>query len=292
MKSKYLLAFLFVICAVLATTFYHNRYMVSERDELKELVVLRKIGHDLLNASKDSTSRILPIKKIQSNEYQIDFEKEFAFLPDSLITIIRANIEPSSFPKDFIVNVKNIHTRKTVYSFSISNESSKSIVPCIGRKLPKDNYSISIRFIPNQNYDVYILMIILTIGVLILFLRKSNKRNVETKFQTNTKEAKDDKIQIGNYFFYEKQHCILYREEVIKLTSKESKLLHVFSMFPNQVIDRNTLLKEVWENHGVITTRSLDMFISKLRKKLDKDSSVSIVNVHGLGYKLEITSVE
>ena len=46
--------------------------------------------------------------------------------------------------------------------------------------------------------------------------------------------------------------------------------------------------KEVWENEGVIVTRSLDMFISKLRKKLNKDPLVNIVNIHGIGYKLEI----
>ena len=72
------------------------------------------------------------------------------------------------------------------------------------------------------------------------------------------------------------------------LTPKESKLLHILSLSPNVVIDRSILQKEIWENEGVIVTRSLDMFISKLRKKLDKDASITIVNIHGVGYKLEI----
>ena len=55
----------------------------------------------------------------------------------------------------------------------------------------------------------------------------------------------------------------------------------------NTIIYREQLQKDVWENEGVIVTRSLDVFISKLRKKLEKDPAIRIVNVHGKGYKLE-----
>jgi DNA-binding response OmpR family regulator len=54
------------------------------------------------------------------------------------------------------------------------------------------------------------------------------------------------------------------------------------------MVDRNTLQKEVWENEGVIVTRSLDMFVSKLRKKLSADTSVKLTNIPGKGYKLEV----
>lgn len=54
----------------------------------------------------------------------------------------------------------------------------------------------------------------------------------------------------------------------------------------NLVIDRNQLLKEGWEDEGVITGRSLDVYVSKLRKKLEKDPAVSIANIHGKGYRL------
>lgn len=76
----------------------------------------------------------------------------------------------------------------------------------------------------------------------------------------------------------------------IPLSKKESKILGILTANVNQLTDRAFLLQEVWENEGVITSRSLDMFISKLRKKLDLDSSVRILNVHGRGYKLEIIS--
>ena len=71
-------------------------------------------------------------------------------------------------------------------------------------------------------------------------------------------------------------------------SSKEAKLLSIFSVNLNEVIDRNRLQKEVWEDEGVIVGRSLDVFISKLRKKFEKDPAVKLVNIHGKGYKLEV----
>jgi len=67
-------------------------------------------------------------------------------------------------------------------------------------------------------------------------------------------------------------------------------VLQILAGKPNSIIERDSIQKEVWENEGVIVTRSLDMFISKLRKKLIADELVKIVNVHGKGYKLEINS--
>ena len=66
--------------------------------------------------------------------------------------------------------------------------------------------------------------------------------------------------------------------------------MHLLALSPNNTLDRDKLQKEVWENEGVIVTRSLDVFISRLRKKLEKDPNVRLTNVHGKGYKLEIDS--
>ena len=72
------------------------------------------------------------------------------------------------------------------------------------------------------------------------------------------------------------------------LTVKEAKLLGILAESANQVVDRNRLQKEVWEDEGVIVGWSLDMFISRLRKKLEGDDTVKIVSIHGKGYRLEI----
>ena len=82
----------------------------------------------------------------------------------------------------------------------------------------------------------------------------------------------------------------MMNEKTIDLTGTETRLLLIFAQSPNETIERSRLQKELWEDEGVIVGRSLDMFISKLRKKLELDPNIKIVVVRAKGYKLEISS--
>jgi DNA-binding response OmpR family regulator len=82
---------------------------------------------------------------------------------------------------------------------------------------------------------------------------------------------------------------LLLGSEVISLTDKECKVLKLLHQNFGELIPRETLMQEVWINEGVFTGRSLDMFVSKLRKKLSLDPELRITNVHGKGYKLEMS---
>ena len=93
---------------------------------------------------------------------------------------------------------------------------------------------------------------------------------------------------LGKFLFNVKGQCLLLGSEVISLTDKECKVLELLHKNFGELIPRETLMQEVWINEGVITGRSLDMFVSKLRKKLSRDPELRITNVHGRGYKLEI----
>jgi DNA-binding response OmpR family regulator len=96
---------------------------------------------------------------------------------------------------------------------------------------------------------------------------------------------------IGKFLFDAKGQRLLLGTEVISLTDKEYKILELLNKNFGELIPRETLMQEIWLNEGVITGRSLDMFVSKLRKKLSRDPELRITNVHGKGYKLEITEM-
>jgi DNA-binding response OmpR family regulator len=98
-------------------------------------------------------------------------------------------------------------------------------------------------------------------------------------------------IRIGEYLFYPDELLLIIDGHKTILTHKECKLLDIFSTNINNIIDRNRLLKEGWEDDGVITTRSLDMYVSRLRKKLGNDPAVRITNIHGKGYCLKDSGV-
>ena len=94
-------------------------------------------------------------------------------------------------------------------------------------------------------------------------------------------------LALGKFLFNVKGQRLFLGSEVISLTDKECRILELLHKNFGELIPRETLMQEVWINEGVITGRSLDMFISKLRKKLSADPDLRITNIHGRGYRLE-----
>lgn len=93
--------------------------------------------------------------------------------------------------------------------------------------------------------------------------------------------------EIGDYDFNFPQQKLSYKsDEPVKLTHREAHLLYHLLHKKNQVLDRTFILKKLWGNDDFFSGRSMDVFISKLRKKLAQDSNIEIVNVRGYGYKL------
>lgn len=99
--------------------------------------------------------------------------------------------------------------------------------------------------------------------------------------------------QIGNYFFdTRKQTLKLGDEEALPLTTKECALLTLLCEHANRIIERSFALRSVWKSDSYFNARSMDVYITKLRKLLKGDPNLSIVNIHGHGYKLVTRSVE
>jgi len=93
-------------------------------------------------------------------------------------------------------------------------------------------------------------------------------------------------IAIGTYTFnYTKQKLVFKTEETM-LTHREAELLFYLSEKRNEILDRSWILNKIWGNDDFFNARSMDVFISKLRKKLNRDHNVQIVNIRGYGYKL------
>ncbi len=96
-----------------------------------------------------------------------------------------------------------------------------------------------------------------------------------------------DILHFGKYTFnFPKQKLRFNTDESIQLTHREAHLLFHLIKNKNQVLDRSLILNKLWGNDDFFNARSMDVFITKLRKKLKQDSSIEILNVRGFGYKL------
>jgi two-component system OmpR family response regulator len=101
-------------------------------------------------------------------------------------------------------------------------------------------------------------------------------------------EMKDFEVfQLGMYTFdYLKRTLSIEGETVVKLTTKEAELLSLLCRRHNEILERNYALKYVWTSDNYFNARSMDVYITRLRKYFKDDPSVKILNVHGKGYKL------
>ena len=251
---------------------------------------LRNVGHQILLASGDSTSRVLPIKRISESEYSIVFENPFQFDPDSLVRVIHKGLGEGLVGKKaegkYQVNVVECIDNQVVYSYQMSSHKDKTLIPCQGRMQPKDCYSIKIRFDHNtmriSNFSLPIIFGVLAFGFLLLY-NKNTLNPSKSKHMGNSQS-----VGIGKFELYTGKQLLKIGNEEIQLSQKENKLLTLFASHQNEMLERDHLLKEIWEDEGVFVGRSLDMFVSKLRKKLIQDQNVQLKNIRGRGYVLQV----
>ncbi len=97
---------------------------------------------------------------------------------------------------------------------------------------------------------------------------------------------KEDSYNIGQYTFNPLKQLLIYTDKTTKLTTKESELLELLCRHGNEILERNFALKTIWIDDNYFNARSMDVYITRLRKYLMKDPAVKILNVHGKGYKL------
>tara|TARA_Y100000816_G_C25619903_1_gene331049 strand:- start:153 stop:533 length:381 start_codon:yes stop_codon:yes gene_type:complete len=107
--------------------------------------------------------------------------------------------------------------------------------------------------------------------------------------RTNESELMEAEIQsyrIGAFEFDHHQQVLTINETTKKLTSKENQLLKLLVQNKNDILERSFALKAIWGDDSYFNSRSMDVYIAKIRKYLKEDPSIEIINVHGRGFKL------
>lgn len=296
MKRYSLFAVLSVSMVVVAMAF------VKTKDEqpAKHLeIVLRTIGHEVLLHSSDSTSRVLPVRKLDDNTYLISFENSFGFNPDTLMHIVHRELAKTDRRDGYTVSVNECVQNQTIFAYEIDHTNG-DLTPCRGREQKKGCYVIEISFINKSTFHYGWLLLLLLPAILGALYFASRKTRISKSRQpviTETGNSRldeapslppvDDVNNLGAFSFFESKGILSLNGENLQLSSKEAKALSILLSNRNEVVGRDLLMKEIWEDDGVVViTRNVDVLISKLRKKLSADPSVKIVNVHGKGYKM------
>ena len=270
--------------AVLAAVIFLVSEKKKETSSALIKIALREVGNQLLLAGHDSTSLVLPVQKTEKSVYRLSFQRELAINPDSLVSIVAQSFLKAELPAHYRVEVKQCNDFEVAYSYQKNKQEEKNLIPCSGRILPQKCYTLEVRFLEEpatgSNTIPWLVLLLAGIAWTVAFFYKP-------KTTRQPEPGNKNSIPIGRFQFYPDENKLTTETTEISLSKKETELLALFTANPNKIIKREELSKKVWEDHGVFVGRSLDTYISKLRKKLQADENIKLTNIHGIGYILE-----
>ncbi|MFT5858091.1 MAG: hypothetical protein ACI865_000175 [Flavobacteriaceae bacterium] len=271
-------------------------------DEKHIKVSMRMIGHRMLMKFGDTTSRVLPIS-IKENRYTIPFATEFVFQPEELVSIVDSVVRETKIATKYLVEVEECQTGEIVYGFEAGLEMVSDVIPCRTRPQPRGCYSLIVTILDKPESDLLssgstgldgqgtkkegnsslLIALIVSLLVILGLIGYIYKRRRNTRSDSRL-------IAIGEFKFDQRNMNLAFEDTCTELTSKEADLLFLLHSSANTILERELILKIVWGDEGAYIGRTLDVFISKLRKKLEADPNVKIANVRGVGYKMVLNT--
>lgn len=290
-NARFFLLIVILVCAVFyLTAFVPNRAEILSK---RMNIAMRSIGHDLLQRAGDFTSVVPPVMEKSQGVFQIEFQNEFAFQPDTLVVIVQKHLRQTGLA-EYTVTVNPCDKPFIVYGFE-SGPLGLNNIPCRGREYPKGCYTVEIVF---HQYPIFLesyvprALVLITLVSLLAFvaIRRNaadrRKENSLTKVSVSHRDSPS--VDLGRFQFDTTGQRLSLGDTLNPLTDKECKVLTLLYQNIGQLTSRDQLIQQGWTDEGVITGRSLDVFISKLRKKLAADPDIRITSVHGKGYRLEV----
>jgi DNA-binding winged helix-turn-helix (wHTH) protein len=289
----------------------NNRPQVQQQLSEKINLAMRQTAHQLLKQAGDSISTIPPVKKIADNAYFLRIERHFNY--DSLPVSLQQNFKAYGIEEYYYVTVSLCEKEGLVLGYSSLDVLKGLDVPCIGRNQAVGCYNFIVTFtdltssfsnattmwlflgvlgvvlLVCMTYYVYFLFKkTKTIPPSLLFQDKSEKTVDLVKTEDLIKKDETHLVCIGQSIFDTRHQILSIGNSQQKLTFREAKLLELFCHHKNELLERDFILKNVWEDEGVLVGRSVDVFVSRLRKILKNDGSLKITNVHSRGYRFEV----
>lgn len=279
----------FLLIALLFSQFIGSTQTTdSQRMADKTNLALRRTAHHLLRATGDSTARIPPVQQPNAHTYEVRLARAFDY--DQLPALLQESFRVYHITGAYDVAVLDCNRGELQLGYTVSDLIGGKPVPCEGRAINAGCYVLRVTFeapvSPNSRVGLGLSLALggLLVGFLFVVWRRAG-RVVAT--ETGSPIAKTEPIRFGQSSFDPDRQTLTIGLRHHKLTYREAKLLRLLTHHTNQVLERDAILKSVWGDEGVTVGRSLDVFVSRLRKLLHDDPTVRITAIHGVGYRLE-----
>ena len=291
-----------IYLGLLAAAIFSMQFVGSLTAPQKELklyedkinLALRRTGHHLLKSAGDSITEIPPVEKVSDHSWRLQLNHHFDYA--SLPALLHQSMGQYGIDVPYEVAVKRCDNKKIQLGYHLNDYLSAGVVPCQDRSETMNCQFIEVSFTSNpanaRSPWLY-LWALLTPFAYFLWTRfqkrKSNIINISSAVPVELVAVdKEPFLQFGAFLLDFSGQKLLHLDKVYNLTYREAKLLHLFVTHANQILERSTIIEKVWADEGVLVGRSVDMFVSRLRKMLKDDPTIQIVAVHGIGYRLEM----
>lgn len=249
-------------------------------------LALRRTADGLLRLSGDSTSRIPAIEQSGAGVWRVRLEQPFPY--EQLPALLQASLELHGIRQPYEVAVRRCVDATIELGYHQLDYLGNNDVPCGGREMPGGCHYIEITFLENTGQAPFWTAktgaLLLLLGGLAGFWFFRRKKSTPV---SSAPDLEANWLEFGNSRLDVAGQVLLCGGVRQTLTFRETKLLRLFVSSADQLLERDLILRQVWADEGVLVGRSVDVFVSRLRKKLAADPSVGIVAVHGVGYRLE-----
>lgn len=208
--------------------------------------------------------------------------KDYLILNDYDVTLAKDGLEGLIMFKNDIYDMCILDVmmpRKDGFSLAKDIRATNKEIPIIfltAKTLKEDvlrGYKVGADDYLNKPFDSEVLLYKIKV---ILQRKESEKDAAEDIFE----------FEIGKFHLNSKLRHLTINEEVRKLSPKENKLLKLLALHINDLMPRELALTKIWRNDNYFTSRSMDVYIAKLRKYLKDDPGVEIINIHGEGFRM------
>lgn len=249
-------------------------------------LALRRTADGLLRLSGDSTSRIPAIEKYSPNIWRVRLEQPFDY--DQLPAMLQSSLDLYGIREPYQVAVRRCEDDIIDLGYHQQDVNNTNPVACGGRDMPEGCHFIEVAFVNSAAGTSFpigkTMLAVLLLGGMAGYWYFSRKKTAPAGPEAT---VDTDWLPFGNSHLDVAGQVLLSGGVRQTLTFRETKLLRLFATNPGRLLEREYVLREVWADEGVLVGRSVDVFVSRLRKKLAADPSVGIVAVHGVGYRLE-----
>lgn len=281
-----------VLSFLVSSSYVRPLAEVNEVDlDRKAAIALRQIAHEVFQAQCDSSSYIPPVQQQEDARFLIKTARyvDYELLQEIGPKVIHAH----GIRTDFSLALEDCQTNQLRLGFRYSFLQASDNPSCTGRDQPKDCYHLSLALHPELAQEstppnpFFLVAGFSLLSLLLIGAWKGAQPGKADPINSEPQREPNYQKQLSqSSFIDQKAQTLTIGSTVTELTFREMKLLLFLAETPNEVIKRSTLNDAVWGEEGLLVGRSLDVFISRLRKKLKADESVKIVAVHGVGYKL------